>query len=182
MSTNYPAHLPYCSIPARQVCQLAAAVRTAIFDVDGVLTDGTVYSGTDGAQMLAFHIHDGKGLRMLIESGINVAWATARGGEVVTARARELGVEMVVDGCHDKADAVRQLARHYGHGVEACAYTGDDLIDIEALRIAGLGVAVADAHPQAVAWADWVSQRPGGRGAVRELAELILYTQNRLSS
>lgn len=182
MTSLEEAYLPYCAIPRAGIRTIAANISIAIFDVDGVLTDGTVYSGTETGQMLAFHIHDGKGLRMLIESGITVAWATARGGKAVACRARELGVEMVIDGCQDKADAVRQIADECGHGPSACAYTGDDLIDIGALRLAGLGVAVADAHPQVVACADWVTQRPGGRGAVRELAELILFSQNRLRS
>lgn len=131
--------------------------------------------------MLAFHIHDGKGVRMLIDAGITVAWATARGGRAVDARARELGVTTVIDGCSDKAEAVRQITSQHGYEVGACAYTGDDLIDIEAIELAGLGVAVADAHPAVIARADWTTERHGGHGAVREVAELILFSQTRLA-
>ncbi|MCG5548120.1 KdsC family phosphatase [Halorhodospira halochloris] len=181
MSRISTTKLAYCTPPSEAILSLAANVKTAIFDVDGVLTDGTVYVGEDAKQMLAFHIHDGKGLRMLIEAGINVAWATARRGDAVLARAHELGVELVMDGCRNKAQAVHQIAAQFDHGPSSCSYLGDDIIDIAAIEVVGLGAAVADAHPQVISCAAWTTQHSGGRGAARELAELLLLAQNKLN-
>ncbi|MBK5936708.1 KdsC family phosphatase [Halorhodospira halophila] len=178
MSTTPPR--PYCDAPTPDVLRRAEPVRLALFDVDGVLTDGTVFVGGSGEPLQAFHIHDGKGLRMLQDAGIEVGWITARGGHSVMRRAEELGVRHVLRGRSDKGDALTEVAERLGLGPEACAYTGDDLIDLPAIRRAGFGVAVADGHPQLHAQADWVTARPGGRGAVREVAELILHAQGHL--
>ncbi|MBK1726545.1 KdsC family phosphatase [Halorhodospira neutriphila] len=171
---------PYCARPGAAVLERAAAVRAALFDIDGVLTDGTVYVSAGGEGLQAFHIHDGKGMRMLLEAGLEVAWITARGGGAVQARAEELGVRHLIQGRTDKARALAELSERLGVAPQACAYTGDDLIDLEAIRRAGLGVAVADAHPGVIAGADWVTERPGGRGAAREVSELLLLAQDRL--
>ncbi|ABM62886.1 KdsC family phosphatase [Halorhodospira halophila] len=178
MSTTVPR--PYCEPPAPEVLRRAESVRLALFDVDGVLTDGTVFVGGSGDPLQAFHIHDGKGLRMLQDADIEVGWITARGGHAVMRRAEELGVRHVLRGRSDKGQALVEVAERLGLALEACAYTGDDLIDLPAVRHAGFGVAVADGHPHLHAHADWVTVRPGGRGAVREVAELILHAQGQL--
>lgn len=173
---------PYCSLPDATVLEQAGGVRLVLFDVDGVLTDGTVYAGGSGDPLQAFHIHDGKGLHMLREAGLEVGWITARGGQAVMRRAEELGIEHVLRGRSQKGRSLLEIAELLGIPPQACAYTGDDIIDLPAMRHAGLGVAVADAHPHVRDKADWITQHPGGRGAVREVSELILYARGELTA
>ncbi|MFP4129176.1 MAG: KdsC family phosphatase [Halorhodospira sp.] len=173
--------IPYCSLPEPAILARAAAVRLVLFDVDGVLTDGTVYTGGSGEPLQAFHIHDGKGLRMLREAGIEVGWITARGSHAVMRRAEELGIEHILRGRSQKGQALCEIAERLGLSPQACAYTGDDLVDLPAIRQAGLGIAVADAHPQVRACADWTTQHPGGRGAAREVSELVLHARGGLA-
>ena len=171
---------PYCDPPDEAARQRAAGIRVALFDVDGVLTDGTVYAGGQGDALQAFHIHDGKGLRMLREAGVEVGWVTARGGNALMRRAEELSIRHILRGRADKGEALREICTRLEVPAEACAFVGDDLIDLPAVRQAGLGAAVADAHPHVRACADWVTARPGGRGAVREVCELILLGRGEL--
>ncbi len=165
---------PYCVCPDEEVLARAARVQAAILDVDGVLTDGTVYAGGSGEPLHAFHVHDGKGLRMLEEAGVAVGWITARDSPALERRAQELGVRYVLTGRADKGEALAGLCERLQIPAAECAYLGDDLIDLAAIRQAGLGAAVADAHPHVRDGADWVTHQPGGRGAARELSELIL--------
>lgn len=166
--------------PEEPVWERARRIRLLVTDVDGVLTDGTVYVGAQGEALKAFHIHDGKGLRMLLDSGIGVAWLTARQSPALERRAQELGVVDVFQGNRDKGAALAKLCGDKGLESEAIAFVGDDLVDLPALAGAGLAVAVADAHPAVKHRAHWITTRPGGRGAVREVCELILAGQGRL--
>lgn len=164
----------YCGTPPAAVAERAARIGLLALDVDGVLTDGGVYIGGDGEPFKCFSIHDGKGIAMLRDTGIEVAIVTARRSGAVEARARELRIDRVHQGVHDKAAALAALADGLGLAPQACAFVGDDLVDLAPMRTAGLAVAVANAHPAVCAGAHWVTRRNGGSGAVREVCELLL--------
>lgn len=152
----------------------AAAVRLAVFDVDGVLTDGRLYIGPHGEAMKAFHVRDGYGLKALARAGIEVGLLTARESAIVRQRAQELGITLIAQAAQDKAAVLRDWLHERGLEAAQAAYLGDDLPDLGALALAGLPAAVADAHPRVRAAAAYVTTLPGGRGAARELCELIL--------
>jgi 3-deoxy-D-manno-octulosonate 8-phosphate phosphatase (KDO 8-P phosphatase) len=160
----------------------AAAVRLLVLDVDGVLTDGRLYFGADGESMKVFDVRDGHGVRLLREAGIEVAILSGRSSPIVDRRAGELGIVRVIQGAADKGGALASLARELGIALEHCAYIGDDWPDLAALARAGFAAAVADAAPEVRRAAHWSSSAPGGRGAVRELAEFILHAQGRFES
>ncbi len=162
------------------VIRRAANVKLAVFDVDGVLTDGTLLFGDDGQEYKAFSTKDGHGMRMLQHYGVVIAIITGRDSKVVERRMAELGVEHVLQGHREKLPAFEQLLGRVGMTAAEAAYVGDDVVDIPILRRAGLAVAVQDAHPLVQRHAHWTTTRPGGRGAVREVCELILQAQGRL--
>jgi 3-deoxy-D-manno-octulosonate 8-phosphate phosphatase (KDO 8-P phosphatase) len=159
----------------------AARVRLMIFDVDGVLTDGSLYYGPGGEVMKAFNVRDGHGVKLLREGGVEVAILTARQSEIVAVRARELGVERVVQGAADKVAGFQRLVDEAGIAEERCGYIGDDWPDLAVLTRVGFAACVADAAPEVRAKAHWVTAAPGGRGAVRELAEFVLNAQGRFA-
>lgn len=163
-----------------EVIERARRVRLAVFDVDGVLTDGRVVLGDDGYEYKAFHTHDGLGMRLLQDSGVDLAIITGRTSTVVSRRAEELRIRHLMQGRPDKADALAELLGRLGIEPEAAAYIGDDVVDLPAMRGVGLGVAVASATPMTRAWADYVTTAPGGAGAAREVAELIMAAQGTL--
>ena len=154
--------------------QRAARVRLLVLDVDGVLTDGRLYYGPQGEAMKVFDVRDGHGIKMLIENGIEVALLSARNSDIVAARARELGISRVLQGRSDKATAFAELRSEVDVASDAGGYIGDDLPDLPAMRSAGFAASVADACDAAKAAAHWIAPQPGGRGAVRALAEFIL--------
>lgn len=160
----------------------AAGIRLAAFDVDGVLTDGALILGADGQEHKAFHVHDGLGLVMLRECGIQVAVISARASRAVEERMAALGIAHVSLGQADKGAALSKLMQELNVAPAQTAYMGDDLVDLPAFALAGLSIAVADAHPLVRERAAWVTQKPGGRGAVREACELILMAQGVLES
>lgn len=160
----------------------AAAVRLLVLDVDGVLTDGRLYFGADGESMKVFDVRDGHGVKLLRDAGIEVAILSGRSSPIVERRAGELGISRVIQGAGDKGGALASLARELEVGLEHCAYIGDDWPDLAALARAGFAATVADAAPQVRRIAHWSSSAPGGRGAVRELAEFILRAQGRFDS
>ncbi len=143
-------------------------------DVDGVLTDGTVQISSDGSEAKAFSILDGHGLKKLERAGVITAWISGRASEATTRRANELKIPHLVQGRVDKITALRELATQLGFTAEACAYMGDDDIDAPAMAWAGIGIAPPEAMPAALAAADYISSRPAGRGAVREICEHLL--------
>lgn len=153
---------------------IAAGVRLAVFDVDGVFTDGRIWMGTDGVEYKAFSVRDGVGVKQLLAAGIEVAIISGRASSAVDRRMAELGVTRVVQGCADKAEALAALLRDTGIAPADTAYLGDDTPDLPALRAVGLPAAVADAHPEVLAAAAWTASLPGGRGAVREFCDFLL--------
>jgi 3-deoxy-D-manno-octulosonate 8-phosphate phosphatase (KDO 8-P phosphatase) len=159
----------------------AKAIKVAIFDVDGVFTDGKIYF-MDDAECKAFHTQDGLGIKMLRKAGIEVGVITARTSALVLRRMDELNVRHVYQGQENKLhsyDALKQKLAVEDHEI---AYVGDDLHDVAPIIRAGLGIAVANASSFVHQHADWSTSRFGGDGAVREVCELILKAQNILET
>jgi 3-deoxy-D-manno-octulosonate 8-phosphate phosphatase (KDO 8-P phosphatase) len=151
-----------------------ARVELLVLDVDGVLTDGRLFYGAKGEALKAFHVRDGHGIKQVGAAGITVAIISGRKSAAVAQRARELGIKHVTQGAADKLAALTRLAKGRKVSFEQCVCVGDDTPDAPILRAAGVGIAVADAHPDALAAADIVTVRPGGQGAVREVCDWIL--------
>lgn len=159
---------------ARQITGIAKGIKLLILDVDGVLTDGSIILDNNGNEVKAFHVRDGHGIKMLIRSGVNVAIITGRHSKVVERRAHELGITEVFQKSRDKTIAYRELLERYDLDDREVAYVGDDIVDIPIMTRAGLSVAVADATEETKKSAGMIAKNRGGRGAVREVAELIL--------
>ena len=160
--------------------QRLRAIRMVIFDVDGVLTDGRLLLGDDGQEYKAFNSKDGHGMRMLQDSGVALAILTGRRSQVVARRAADLGIEHVIQGRRDKLPAFEELLETTGHAPESVAYVGDDVVDLPVMRRVGLAIAAADAHPLVHRHAHWQTPSPGGRGAGRDVCELIMEAQGTL--
>jgi 3-deoxy-D-manno-octulosonate 8-phosphate phosphatase (KDO 8-P phosphatase) len=157
--------------------QRAARVRLVVLDVDGVLTDGRLYYGPDGESLKVFDVRDGHGIKMLEAHGIETAILSARSSPIIERRARELGIGRVLQGRGDKAAGFHELLDATRLSAAQTAYIGDDLPDIPVLTEAGLAATVDDARDEVKAVAHWVAAQPGGRAAVRALAEFILRAQ-----
>jgi 3-deoxy-D-manno-octulosonate 8-phosphate phosphatase (KDO 8-P phosphatase) len=162
--------------PAREK---ARSVRWLVLDVDGVLTDGRIILDGGEGEWKAFDVRDGQRILLAGRAGIRTVFLTGRTSRVVERRAAELGVQRVFQGVRDKGLAMEHFYREIGARPEETAYLGDDIVDLPALRRAGLAGAVGDAVPEVQAAADWVAAAPGGRGAVREFVEFILVAQGR---
>jgi 3-deoxy-D-manno-octulosonate 8-phosphate phosphatase (KDO 8-P phosphatase) len=157
----------------------AAKIRLAVFDVVGTLTDGRLWYGEDGHETKVFHVHDGLGLKRLQANGVLVAIITARISHPVALRAEELDIAHVYQGQNDKRACLIDLLDALQLAPEQAAFVGDDLPDLPPMGIAGLAVAVANAHPWVVERAHWQTQRGGGQGAAREVCDLILHAQGK---
>jgi 3-deoxy-D-manno-octulosonate 8-phosphate phosphatase (KDO 8-P phosphatase) len=153
---------------------IAKNIKLLILDVDGVLTDGGIILGNDGSEYKSFHVRDGHGIKMLIKAGLHVAIITGRHSMVVSRRAQELGITEVFQKCFDKNAVFSGLIRKYSLSEVEVAYVGDDIVDAPIMKRAGLAVAVADAAEDIKKYALLVTQNRGGRGAVREVTDLIL--------
>jgi 3-deoxy-D-manno-octulosonate 8-phosphate phosphatase (KDO 8-P phosphatase) len=149
-------------------------VRALVLDVDGVLTDGSLYYGPGGQCFKRFDSKDGMGIVLLQKAGVRVAFLSAEETDIVRRRAEKLRVRDVFLGVEDKGEAFERFLRARGLGAAEAAYAGDDVNDLPPLRRAGVAIAVADAVPEVRRAAHWVTSRPGGRGAVREICEAIL--------
>jgi 3-deoxy-D-manno-octulosonate 8-phosphate phosphatase (KDO 8-P phosphatase) len=143
-------------------------------DVDGVLTTGEIVLLDDGGELKAFDAKDGVGLRLASLAGLKTAWVTARHSECVRRRAEEIGVDYVLMGRFNKLPMFEEVLHSEGISYDEAAFIGDDVQDIPLIKRCGFGVAVADAHEEVKRFADYVTKRPGGKGAVREVVELIL--------
>lgn len=164
------------------VIERARQLRIMAFDVDGVLTDGSLWYGEHGEIAKGFHALDGHGLRMLRESGITVALITGREGAIVARRAAELGIDLVHTGISDKTLTIEALARDHGCSLNEIGYMGDDIIDLTTLQRVGFAASVPNAPAYVSQIAHWVSTRSGGTGAARECSDLILAAQGRLGA
>ena len=157
----------------------ARPVRWLVLDVDGVLTDGRIILDGGDGEWKAFDVRDGQRLVLAGHEGIRTVLLTGRSSRVVERRAAELGVYRIFQGAKDKGATLDLFFREENASPEETAYLGDDIVDLPALRRAGLAAAVGDAVPEVQAVADWIAAAPGGHGAVRELVEFILAAQGR---
>jgi 3-deoxy-D-manno-octulosonate 8-phosphate phosphatase (KDO 8-P phosphatase) len=155
----------------------ARAVKLIVFDVDGVMTDGTLYLADDGQEYKGFNSLDGHGLKMLKSTGVELAIITGRNSQVVIHRARNLGITHLHQGAHDKLMVYQQLLDDLSINPEQTAFMGDDLVDLPVMRRAGLAIAVPSAPDLVKAHSHYVTLREGGRGAVREACEFIMRAQ-----
>lgn len=155
----------------------AKRIKLLIMDVDGVLTDGRMVLTEGGDELKCFHSHDGMGINLAKRAGLGIAFATSETNRIVPARAKKLGVDDVFLGARRKGEILEEIAAKHGFTARECAFIGDDLLDIPALRRAGLAVAVANAVPEVKRLAHVVTGAAGGQGAVREAIEWILEAQ-----
>lgn len=149
-------------------------IRLLLLDVDGILTDGRIVYDNNCVESKAFDVKDGHGLKMLQRAGIRVGIITGRSSKVVEHRAAELGIDILHQGAKDKLIPFRSILSELGIDAEAVAYVGDDLVDLPILTRVGFSATVADAVDEVGPLVDYVTRRPGGRGAVREICDLIL--------
>lgn len=156
----------------------AADIRMLILDVDGVMTDGSIVMDKNGDEHKAFNVRDGHGIKMLQRAGIQIAIITGRSSPVVQARASDLSIEYVIQKCLNKAEGLTRLEQESGIAAAHCAMMGDDVIDLPPMYKCGLSLAPADAHISVANHVDWISDLPGGRGAIRQAAEALLIAQN----
>ena len=156
----------------------ARQIALAVFDVDGVLTDGSLYLGENGNEYKAFNVRDGLGMVMLKETGCHIAVITARSSSIVADRMQSLGIDHVYQGQNDKRVALLDLAKQLNIDLDKILYVGDDLVDLPAMQQIGLPIAVADAHPVVKENSAAVTEAAGGRGAVREVCEFIMRSQD----
>ncbi len=153
-----------------------------IFDVDGVLTDGRLHYSATGESMKVFHVLDGQGLKFLHSAGVATAIISGRSSSIVEQRASELGFDHVFQGIDDKGEALNQLLSRVGLPASVAGFMGDDWADVAAMRHVGFAATVPNAAYGVAQFAHWVSNRSGGRGAVREVCELILEAQGKLDA
>ena len=156
-----------------------ADIEMLILDVDGVLTDGGLIINGDGSESKTFNTLDGHGIRMWQRAGCKVALLSGRSAEPVKHRAGQLEIDYVLEDCHDKLEAFNKFIGELGLSAKKVAYIGDDLPDLPPMRCVGFGVAVANAVDEVKQYADYVTKRPGGSGAVREVIEYILKNSGR---
>lgn len=159
----------------------AQAIALVIFDVDGVLTDGSLFLADDGREYKIFNARDGHGMVMLMQTGVEIAIISGRRSEAVRRRMEGLGVRHLFQGCRDKLPVYHALRDQLGLGDARVAYVGDDVVDLPVMRRVGLSIAVGDAHPLVLRQAHWQTPSPGGRGAAREVCERIMEAQGTLA-
>jgi 3-deoxy-D-manno-octulosonate 8-phosphate phosphatase (KDO 8-P phosphatase) len=155
----------------------AARVKVMIFDVDGVLTDGSLTYGADGEVTKTFNVLDGLGIQLLNKTGVATAIISARSSPIVVRRAADLGITHVFQGMHDKRIAFARLLDATGATREQCGYIGDDVIDLPLLLQVGFAVTVPSGHPEVQHRAHYVTRAAGGRGAVREVCDMVMRAQ-----
>lgn len=171
---------PYGKVSA-DIFQRAKKIKLFVCDVDGVFSDGRIYLGNDGEELKAFHTKDGFGLKAIMQQGIDVAIITGRQSNIVENRMSALGIKHIFQGKDDKLTVYQHLLEKLNLTPEETAYIGDDVVDLPVMKIAGLGIAVNDAHPIVSQQADLITTVKGGFGAVREICDLFLQCHNQLS-
>jgi len=154
-------------------------IQLIVFDIDGVLTDGSLIYDNTGNELKRFNIKDGFGIRAAMFSGIQVGVLTARSSEVVSRRVKELKIDHYLHGCKNKADGIEAICERARVSLENTAFMGDDILDLPALKKVGYPMAVADAAIEVLEAANFVSEAAGGKGAAREAVESILRAQGK---
>jgi 3-deoxy-D-manno-octulosonate 8-phosphate phosphatase (KDO 8-P phosphatase) len=155
----------------------ARGVSLMIFDVDGVLTDGSLHFGAEGEVIKTFNVLDGHGIKLLQASGVATAIISARKSPLVARRAADLGISHVRQGVHDKLEAFQALLAECGVAAEACGFIGDDVIDLPILLRCGFAASVPNGHPEVRSRVHYLTEARGGQGAARELCDFILRAQ-----
>jgi len=155
-------------------------IKLLAIDVDGVLTDGSLFYSKDGEAMKSFNVRDGQGIKLAQLYGLELAIISGRECEIVKNRAGELGIKHIFQHCHEKGKKIAEIANSLNIKLEETAFIGDDILDVPAFEVVGLSVCPKDAHPSAISKAKLVTERNGGCGAVRELIDLILKEQGKI--
>ena len=168
--------LPY-SVP-KEVFEKAKRVKLALFDVDGVLTDGKLHYGANGEEMKVFHALDGHGLKMLQMAGIGVGVISARRSTALQTRLDDLGIKHSYLGVKNKLEVFNDLKKMLQLTEEQCSFTGDDVIDLSVMQACGLKFSVENGHFIIKEMADWVAPLTGGNGALRSICDVLLYSQD----
>ena len=166
----------------KDIFDTAAAIRLLIFDVDGVLTDGSLSIGDDGQEYKTFNSRDGHGIKMLQKYGVTIAIITGRTSRVVEHRMENLGITHVYQGKLEKLPAFEELIAQLGISPEETAYVGDDVVDLPVMRRVGLAIAVQDAHELVLKHSHWQTPSAGGRGAARDVCEMLMQARGVLEA
>ena len=162
-----------------KAAELANKIQLVIFDVDGVLTDGGLYFTEDGTELKRFNSLDGHGIKMLKDNGVEVAVITARDSKAVAYRMKNLGIAHLYQGQADKVVAFSDLLKKLNLSADEVAYVGDDVIDLPVMTKVGFSIAVANAHDTVKQYANLITEKSGGHGAVREVCDFILKAQGK---
>lgn len=181
-TVSHPAEAFLLAKLAPTVIERARQIKLMCFDIDGVLTDGSLWYSESGEAVKRFNALDGHGLRLMRESGIAIALVTGREGPIVAHRAADLGISLVMQGIRDKLRAVSELATQHALSLDQIGFMGDDLLDLPAMQRVGFAASVPDAPSYITQIAHWVSTRQGGHGAARECCDIILAAQGRLGA
>lgn len=174
--TNSLPPLPFTV--SDDVMDKAKRIKLALFDVDGVLTDGKLHYSTEGEQLKVFHALDGHGLKMLQSAGIDVGVISARQSGALETRLGDLGIKHSYLGVNDKVRVFKNLLTELKLSANECAFTGDDVIDLSVMQQCSLKFSVQNGHFIVQKMADWVAPLQGGNGAVRAICDILLYSQN----
>ena len=166
----------------QDIQEKARQIKLVIFDVDGVLTDGSLYLGDDGQEYKAFNSRDGHGMKMLQDSGVEIGIITGRTSDVVRIRMESLGIKHVFQGKQEKLPTYFELRDKLNLTDAQVAYVGDDVVDLPIMRRVGLAIAVHDAHPFVLQHAHWQTPHAGGRSAGRDVCELLMDAQGKLQA
>lgn len=162
---------------AESAVRRAARVRLMVFDVDGVLTDGSLQYGAEGEAIKTFNVQDGLGIKLLRQTGVKTAIITARNSAINAKRAADLGIDHIQQGSHDKKTAFEQLLAHFSLTAEQTGFMGDDWIDLPVLMRTGFAVSLPNGRPEVRERVHFITHAAGGRGAVREVCEFIMRAQ-----
>ena len=161
----------------KDIIEKAKKLKLLILDVDGVLTDGRLFFDDKGKEYKCFHARDGHGIKLLRETGVEVAVISGRKSNSVARRMKSLGVEYVYQGHENKIAAFNEIIQSLSIQPEQAAHVGDDLLDLPIMKRVGLSIAVNDANNPVKEYADWCTKTPGGQGAVREICDFIMQSQ-----
>lgn len=181
LSSNNTTHTLYGEI-ANNIYEKAKNIKLFVCDIDGVFSDGRIYLGNDGEELKAFHTKDGYGIKALGASGVDVAVITGRQSNIVQTRMTALNVKHIIQGEENKLPALKTLIEKHQLTPAQVAYIGDDMPDYQCMDYVGLAIAVNDAHPAILNLADHVTTIKGGFGAVREICDIIMQSQNSLQN
>lgn len=161
-------------ILAEEILEKAKKVKVLLTDVDGVLTDGRIIYDSEGRELKFFHVRDGHGIKLLNSNGVEVGIITGRNSSIVDKRAKELGINYVIQNAHDKGKIIDDFLRNRHLRAEEICYVGDDIVDLPVFMKVGLRITVPDAPIEVQKYADYITLNYAGKGAIREVCEIIL--------